>query len=312
MSDEWAVGASEISAVIEPKRLILITGGQGRLGRALSNASWPAGYRLATPCRGQLDICRADEVADWVQLYRPVLIINAAAFTSVDLAESEAAASFAVNAAGAANLAQAAAAAGAGLIHVSTDFVFDGEAGRPYVESDATGPLNIYGASKLAGERLVLERHSEALVLRTAWLLGGDGDSFVSAILRRAATGQSIGVVADQTGSPTDVNELARAIIVAADRLVQAPVPASLYHLAGAAAASWHEIADVSVQAWALLGGRLAPEVRAITSADWISLARRPRDSRLHSGAFESEFGVTLSGWRDKVVDWVSESMGRA
>jgi dTDP-4-dehydrorhamnose reductase len=292
------------------ERTVLIAGGRGRLARALTAATWPSGWRPVAVGRADLDITRADEVAAWVGRHRPALIVNAAAFTGVDLAEREAEACFAVNAEGAGNLAQAATEAGAGLIHVSTDFVFDGRLGRPYVESDATAPLNVYGASKLAGEHLVLERHPEALVLRTAWLLGGEGGSFVDAILKRAATGQDLRVVADQTGSPTDVHDLARAIVVAAERLARAPAPQRLYHLAGSEAATWHEIAEAAVEAWARHAGRHAPQVAAIASADWPSPARRPADSRLDSGAFARDLGVVLPGWRDRIAAWAVESAG--
>lgn len=296
--------------MISSERTVLITGGRGRLARALTATTWPQGWRPLALGRAELDVTRADEVAAWVQRHRPALIVNAAAFTGVDLAEREAEACFAVNAAGAGNLAQAAAEAGSALIHISTDFVFDGLLGRPYVESDATAPLNLYGASKLAGERLVLERHPQALVLRTAWLLGGEGNSFIDAILRRAATGQDLRVVSDQTGSPTDVDDLARAIVVAAERLARGPAPQRLYHLAGSEPATWHEIAAAAVEAWARHAGRAAPQVAAIASADWPSPARRSADSRLDSGAFARDLGVVLPGWRDRVAGWAVESAG--
>lgn len=289
---------------------VLIAGGQGRLARALMAATWPQGWRPVAVGRAELDVTHPGQVADWVQRHRPVLIVNAAAFTGVDLAESEQKACSAVNAAGAGNLAEAAAAVGADLIHVSTDFVFDGQLGRPYVESDATAPLNVYGASKLAGEHLVLERHPDALILRTAWLLGGEGGSFVDAILRRAAAGQALRVVSDQTGSPTDVNDLAQAIIVAADRLARAPATQSLYHLAGSEPATWHQIAEAAVEAWALRNSRAAPDVAAIAGVDWPSPAQRPRDSRLDSRAFARDFGVTLPGWRDGIAGWAKASAG--
>lgn len=247
---------------------------------------------------------------DWVRDHQPALIVNAAAFTGVDLAESEREAAFAVNAAGAGHLAEAAAAVGAGLIHVSTDFVFDGRLGRPYVETDATAPLNTYGASKLAGEELVLARHPEALVLRTAWLLGGQGASFIDAILKRAARGEALRVVSDQSGSPTDVNDLARAVVVAAEGLAQGPTPQQVHHVAGSEAATWHQIAVAAVEAWASLTGVEAPRVAAITTAEWPCPARRPPDSRLDSSAFARDFGMVLPGWRDRIADWAAESAG--
>lgn len=290
------------------EQLVLITGGRGRLARALMAAAWPVGWRPVAVGRAELDITRPDQVMDWVRRYRPALIINAAAFTAVDLAESRRDAGFAVNAEGAGGLARAAAAVGARLVHISTDFVFDGQLGRPYVETDETAPLNLYGASKLEGERRVLEACADAVVLRTAWLLGGEGGgSFIDAILRRAATGQALRVVSDQFGSPTDVHDLARGVIAAA----QQPTPAQrLYHLAGSEHATWHEIAAAAIEAHARQERCLAPEVAAIASADWPSAARRPRDSRLDSRAFARDFGVTLPGWRDRIAGWVKASGG--
>ena len=292
------------------ERQVLITGGQGRLARALSAAIWPQGWRLAMVGRADLDITNARAVTAWVREHRPALIVNAAAYTSVDQAESEKEAAFAVNATGAGNLAEAAAAADADLIHVSTDFVFDGRLGRPYVETDATAPLNIYGDSKLEGERRVLERHPQALVLRTAWLLGGQGDSFIDAILKRAARGQALRVVSDQIGNPTDVNDLARAIVIAGERLARRATSQQLYHVAGSEAATWHEIAEAAVQAWARQSRETPPRVTAITTPDWPCPAQRPQDSRLDSSAFARDFGVVVPGWRDHVADWAAESTG--
>lgn len=155
-----------------------------------------------------------------------------------------------------------------------------------------------------------LEAHPQALVLRTAWLLGGQGGSFIDAILKRAATGQDLRVVADQTGSPTDVHDLARAVIVAAERLAQGPTSQRLYHVAGSDAATWHQIAEAAVEAWARLSGVTAPPVTAIASNDWPCPARRPRDSRLDSAAFARDLGVTLLGWRERIADWAAESAG--
>ncbi|HEY1074003.1 dTDP-4-dehydrorhamnose reductase [Brevundimonas sp.] len=292
------------------ERRVLIAGGRGRLARALTAAAWPRGWAPVAVGRAELDVTNAEAVTAWVGRHKPALIVNAAAFTGVDLAESERAAAFAVNAAGAGHLAEAAVETGADLIHVSTDFVFDGQLGRPYVETDATAPLNVYGASKLEGEQRVLEAHPRALVLRTAWLLGGRGGSFIEAILKRAARGEALRVVADQVGNPTDVNDLARAVVAAAERLAQGPTPQRLYHVAGADAATWHQIARAAVEAWARLSGVTAPPVTAIASNDWPSPARRPQDSRLDSAAFARDFGMVLPGWRERIADWAAESAG--
>ena len=269
-------------------------------------AAWPEGWLPIALGRAELDITDAEAVVGQIKSQRPALIINAAAFTGVDLAETERDAAMAVNAMGAGTLAAAAAKANAGFIHVSTDFVFDGRRGRPYAEDDTTAPLNTYGATKLAGERLVLERHPQALILRTAWLLGGKG-GFVDAILRRAARGESLQVVSDQTGSPTDVNDLAHAIVAASERVTLGQAPQRLYHLAGSEPATWRQIADEVVTAWAGRNAVAPVPVEAIATADWPCAALRPADSRLDSGAFARDLGVVLPGWRDRVVDWVDE-----
>ena len=292
------------------ERRVLITGGRGRLARALSAAAWPQGWRPILLGRADLDVTDAAGVTAWVQDHRPALIINAAAFTGVDLAESERDPAFAVNATGAGNLAEAAEATGVDLIHVSTDFVFDGRRGRPYVETDATAPLNVYGESKLEGERLVLQAHPQALILRTAWLLGGQGASFTDAILKRAARGEALRVVADQSGNPTDVCDLARAIVVAAKALARGATPQRLYHVAGSEAATWHQIAEAAVNAWASQSGATPPPVTAIASKDWPCPAQRPQDSRLDSAAFARDLGVVLPGWRDQVAVWAAQSAG--
>jgi len=288
------------------ERRVLITGGGGRLAKALTTAVWPEGWLPIALGRAELDITDPETVVGQIKTQRPALIINAAAFTGVDLAETEREAALAVNAAGAGTLAAAAAKADAGFIHVSTDFVFDGRRGRPYVEDDTTAPLNTYGATKLDGERLVLERHSKALVLRTAWLLGGAG-GFINAILNRAARGEALQVVSDQTGSPTDVNDLAKAIVAASERVTLGPTPQRLYHLAGSDAATWHQIADAAVTAWAGRNAVAAVPVEAIATADWPCAALRPADSRLDSRAFARDLGVVLPGWRERVADWVAE-----
>lgn len=292
--------------MISCERRVLITGGGGRLARALMTAVWPEGWRPIALGRAELDITDPAAVEGHVKTQRPALIINAAAFTGVDLAETEREAALAVNATGAWALAEAAAKAGAGLIHISTDFVFDGRRGRPYAEDDTTAPLNTYGATKLAGERLVLERHPQALILRTAWLLGGKG-GFVDAILRRAARGESLQVVSDQTGSPTDVKDLAQAIVAASERVTLGPTPQRLYHLAGSDAATWHQIADAAVTAWAGRNAVAPVPVEAIATADWPCAALRPLDSRLDSRAFARDLGVVLPGWRERAAEWVAE-----
>src|SRR5690606_27945375 len=191
---------------------VLITGAQGQLGRSLQQLS-PPHWTVTALGSAQLDITDADAVYERVEALGPGLVINAAAYNAVDRAEQERARAFAVNAQGPLNLARAANRADARLVHVSTDYVFDGRSERPYDEQAIPNPLNAYGESKLQGEQWVLQEQPHALVVRTAWVYSAQGSNFVTAMLRAARQGKPVRVVDDQTGAPTFAGDLAKAII---------------------------------------------------------------------------------------------------
>ena len=270
---------------------ILITGANGQLGHDLVQAL--AGEALHTYDHQALDIVDAAVVEETVSRIRPDWIINAAAFNDVDGAEKNESTAFAVNADGPEHLATAAARAGARLIHVSTDYVFDGRKGRPYDENDAPNPLSVYARSKREGERRVLASGAPACVLRTAWLYGRHGKNFVKAIQGAAARGGPLKVVADQVGSPTSTADLAAAIAA----LMRTPA-AGLYHVVNAGACSRLEFAR------AIVGDQV--EVLPITTAEAARPAPRPQNSALTSVRWASTGLAPLRGWRDALEAYLS------
>ena len=272
----------------------LITGAAGQVARAWA-ASAPAGWEVAPLARAELDIADAGAVGRAVRAHQPDLILNAAAYTAVDRAESEPDAAFRVNRDGARNLAQAAETVGARFVHLSTDFVFDGAQETPYRPDDATAPVNVYGASKLAGERAVREAAPAALIVRSSWIYGPGGGNFLATMLRLMRSRGEVGVVADQIGAPTSVFTLAGGLwgLIAAQAK-------GTWHYTNAGAASWYDFAQAIAEE-ALAAGLLtaAPRVRAITTADYPTPARRPAFSVLDCRAAYALIGQPAPPWRE-------------
>lgn len=276
---------------------ILVIGASGQVARELLCAAPPAGAIVTAAGRPQLDLTQRSSIDRTLDAAAPDLIINAAAWTDVERAESESDAAFAVNALGAGDLALAARSIGARLIHISTDFVFDGRLGRPYAEEDAPAPLNAYGRSKLAGERAVLDSGADAKIVRVAWVYSPHGRNFVSTMLRLARSGrEEIGVVDDQRGTPTSAADIAAGLFALAARWPDD----RLLHLASPASASWADFADAIFAASRAVGGPHA-RVRRITSADYGGKVERPVDSRLSSQRFERAIGFAPPGWPESL-----------
>ena len=276
---------------------ILAFGAAGLLGRSLVSTAREAGYEVFGCDLPECDIARTQDVEARFREVRPEIAINAAAITDVDLCEREPALAYRANALGPLVLAREAARAGARLVHVSTDYVFSGTKGAPYDEMDEPGPLSVYARSKLEGERAVLEvAKGAAIVVRTAWLFGPGGKSFVSRIPALLRERGAIEAVSDQVSSPTYAPDLARALLglaeVAAGRL---------YHVANSGAASYY---DVALEAARLLGLE-ASRVRPIASAALPRLARRPAATPLASVALGAEGIAPLRGWREAFRDYV-------
>jgi dTDP-4-dehydrorhamnose reductase len=273
---------------------ILITGAEGMLGRDVQRAAEQAGHETTPLARAQLDVTDADAAVAAVGAAAPDVVINCAAWTDVDGAESRAREATAVNGAGAGNVAAAADAAGAWIVHVSTDYVFDGEKSSAYVESDPPSPVSAYGRSKLDGELAVAAAASERhTIVRTAWLFGAGGKCFPKTILRAASQRPELTVVSDQIGCPTFTGHLAKALVALAQQRTL-----GVLHVAGLGQCSWYEFAAAIVDA----AGSDCP-VRPISSDDYPTPTRRPANSVLIS----ERGALTLPEWRAGLEQFISE-----
>jgi dTDP-4-dehydrorhamnose reductase len=278
---------------------ILLTGKNGQVGWELQRALLPLGSVAAFGHR-ELDLADAAAVRRKLDEVRPDAIVNAAAYTAVDKAESEAELANAVNAAAPALLAQEAARRGALLIHYSTDYVYDGAKAAPYVETDRTNPLGAYGRSKLAGEAGIRASGCDHLIFRTSWVYAARGANFLRTILRLAAEREELRIVADQVGAPTWSRLIAEATAHALRQAMQersgGTFDSGVFHLAAAGETSWHGFAAAIV---AGRGGLRVKTVTPITTADYPLPAARPANSRLDTAAFRARFGLALPDWRD-------------
>lgn len=279
---------------------LLVTGREGQVAASLVEAGrQKTGVELVAVGRPELDLARPETIIEAITAARPDIVVSAAAYTAVDQAEDEPELAFAVNAAGAGKVAEAAARLGVPVIHLSTDYVFDGKKPAAYVETDATGPLGVYGASKLAGERVVIATNPRHLILRTAWVYSPFGRNFAKTMLRLAADRDEISVVSDQWGNPTSALDIAEAILHAAAMLHRNKTFAGFgtYHLAGTGETSWSGLARHILDTSLKFGGPWA-RVRDIETMDYPTKARRPANSRLSSAKFADVFGWQAPDWR--------------
>lgn len=257
--------------------------------------------------RGRLDITDRAAVLDRLRAAAPDVVVNCAAFTAVDAAEADPAAAFAINRDGAANMAASCAALGLPLVHLSTDYVFDGEKGLPYGEDDAVAPLNVYGASKAAGEQAVRDRHAEHLILRTSWLYAAHGRNFVRTMLAMIGRPE-IRVVDDQQGCPTAASDLAATILALAERAAGPGCAWGTYHCCNAGGATWFDLASAVLQAAAVASpGAPAPRLVPVTTADFPRPARRPRRSVLDCRRLAASFGIEMRPWGEALADVLGE-----
>lgn len=281
---------------------ILVTGRNGQVARSfLERAQLTPGVEIMCAARPEFDLEDETSIRNAVAASGPTLVVNAAAYTAVDKAEQEPDKAFAVNRDGARSVAAAAAATGVPLIHLSTDYVYPGDKPEPYVETDATGPLGVYGKSKLAGEQAVRDAHPSPLILRTSWVYSPFGANFVKTMLRLATSRPAISVVDDQVGNPTSALDLADAIL----RIAPGLVTGGTYHLCGSGEASWCAVARHVLAESRAAGGPWA-EVTAISTADYPTPARRPANSRLAMDSFEARFGFRLRAWQPAAADTVA------
>lgn len=291
---------------------ILVTGGSGQLAGTL--AAMAGGRAVLRVGRPEFDFDRLAALPALLDRVAPRLVVNAAAYTAVDKAEGDAEAAARANAEGPGIIAAWCARAGVPLIHVSTDYVFDGDKGAPYVETDPPNPTGVYGATKLAGERAVLASGAKAIILRTAWVYSAIGRNFVLTMLGAARKTDRLRVVADQIGNPTATTDLAAAIWAIADRIEAEGWQdgfGGVFHAAGSGATSWHGLAEAVFAASAALGGA-RPTVEPIATADWPTPVRRPPDSRMDCTRLYQVFGLRLPDWRDSVAATVAAAVRAA
>jgi dTDP-4-dehydrorhamnose reductase len=286
---------------------VLVLGREGQLARSLLEAAVGPEVHVQSIGRPEVDLTDEKSVAALLARVKADVIINAAAYTAVDKAESEPALAYAVNASGAEYAAKACASHSIPIIHISTDYVFDGAKDGPYQEGDPTGPINVYGQSKLEGEQRVMKACERHLILRTAWVYSPWGTNFVRTMLGLATTRQTIGVVEDQLGSPTYAPDLARAILSLADGVLREPSASrwGIYHAVGSGETNWSGFAR-EVFRYAREKGLPAAEVDAIASSAYPTPARRPPNSRLNCEKLRLSFGLALPDWQLGVANCVS------
>ena len=284
---------------------ILVTGRDGQVARSLAERAGPD-HELAFAARPDMDLGDPASIENVVRRIGPDLIVSAAAYTAVDAAEDDREAAHAINAVAPGVLAAEAKRLSAPIIHISTDYVFDGNSNRPYREDDPTGPASVYGATKLEGEQAVSAACADHAIIRTAWVYGPFGKNFLKTMLRAAADRDELTVVDDQIGCPTSSLEIANSIlaVVSAWRSGVDRESTGLFHVAGAGETSWAGLAREIFEASRERGGPWA-NVRGIATADWPTRAVRPANSRLNSARFARTFGYRSPAWEVSVRETV-------
>jgi dTDP-4-dehydrorhamnose reductase len=292
---------------------VLLLGGNGQVGTELRKVLAPLVELVVATRSGMIDGAEC-EAADFdrpqslvsvLARVQPELIINAAAYTAVDAAESDAEAAWRANAEAPAQIAGWCAQHGVPLVHYSTDYVFDGQGSQPYREDDATAPLGVYGQSKRAGEEAIIASGAPYLIFRTAWVYASHGRNFLRTMLRLGAEREQLGVVADQIGSPTSAALIARTTL---EVLQSGQLQSGIWHLTSCGQTSWYGFAT-EIFAQAQAAGLIArvPELQAITSADYPTAASRPTWSCLDNARLQQAFGITLPGWQQGLAEVIAE-----
>jgi dTDP-4-dehydrorhamnose reductase len=293
---------------------LIVTGTQGQVARSLFERALAHAIEVEFVGRPDLDLTDARSIAEGLAGRRADVVVNAAAYTAVDRAETEEDLATRVNASGAGLVAEAARRLGAPVIHISTDYVFDGALDRPYREHDAPAPVGAYGRSKLAGENAVAAANPDHVILRTAWVYSPFGANFVKTMLRLGENRSEVSVVADQLGGPTSALDIADAVIAVARRITASADRAGLsgvFHMTGRGEATWAEFAE-AIFAEASAHGRKPVAVRPITTREYPTPARRPANSRLDASRLREAYGVELPHWRDSLKSCVARLLAVA
>jgi dTDP-4-dehydrorhamnose reductase len=281
---------------------ILMFGATGQVALCLLDRVAVRQIPVTALSRAQADLRDLDAIARAIaEAPADCLVVNAAAYTAVDNAETDSLTAEAVNALAPEAMAIACAARGLPLVHISTDYVFDGTKEGAYVEDDPTAPQGVYGLTKLDGERRVLAAHPAAIIIRTAWVYSPHGKNFVKTMLRLGAERDALSVVADQIGCPTSAHDIAEAVLSLADTPTLQVTDGGIYHFAGSGSTSWAEFAEAVFDLSAPVTGR-RPSVTPIASSDYPTPAKRPANSRLNSDKFAARFGYRAPQWRDSLA----------
>ncbi|AEH63470.1 dTDP-4-dehydrorhamnose reductase [Zymomonas mobilis] len=284
---------------------ILVIGRNGQLATSLSKLG-----KESITCIGRpiLDFNYLDSILEIIKRHKPRIIINTAAWTAVDLAEKQKKAAMQINYLGAKELAHVCNNIQIPLIHISTDYVYDGKKGSPYIETDPIKPQTVYGRSKAAGELAVLSENPNSIILRTSWVYSSCGENFVCKIINASKKQSSLKVVADQYGNPTNSDDLANAIIhIIPQIFYKSPKKCQgIYNVSGTGSASWYEFAKIILEE-SKNYGLLLPKLTPIFTSDWPTLAKRPKNSCLDCKKFKDIFGIRLPYWRSSIKKTISE-----
>jgi dTDP-4-dehydrorhamnose reductase len=297
---------------------ILLLGKNGQVGWELQRSLAPLGEVLALDSKSTEycgDLTDLAGLVATVRAYAPDVIVNAAAYTAVDKAESEPEQAQRVNAEAVAVLAHEAQQLGAWLVHYSTDYVFDGSGTQPWQETDTVGPLSVYGASKLAGEQAIQASGCKQLIFRTSWVYAARGNNFAKTMLRLAQERDSLSVIVDQFGAPTSAELLADVTAHALRSAMAAPALGGLYHLAASGETSWHSYARFVLEQAEVAGKllKVAPaQITAIASSAYPTAAKRPLNSRLNTGKLQQAFALQLPDWHAGVARMLSETLEKS
>ncbi|MEE9543562.1 MAG: dTDP-4-dehydrorhamnose reductase [Thermodesulfobacteriota bacterium] len=292
---------------------VLITGAGGQLGAELVRLLDGEDIDTLALKRSELDITDSEAVMSAIENAAPDVVINSAAYTAVDKAETDAERAFAVNAQGTANLAGAASKAGALIIHISTDFVFDGKKTTPYIETDETGPKGVYASSKLKGEDEVKRLTKDYIIVRSSWIYGAKPQdrNFVKTILRLAGEREELRIVSDQIGSPTWTRDLAQAVLAFVKAKEAGSIKSGIYHFANEGEASWFELASAAIEGARRLGMELKCEkVVPISTGEYPTAAPRPAYSVLDTAKIKREMNIEIPNWRSSLNSMLEEFVG--
>lgn len=289
----------------------LLTGGSGQVGSAMQQLALPKGVTVLVPPREMLDLANLPDMNAFIRRYKVDAIINCAAYTAVDKAESDEALAYKINAEAPGILADAAANAAIPIVHVSTDYVFSGNmTHRAYAEDDPVAPKNAYGRTKLAGEQAVVKSGARHIILRTAWVVSPFGNNFVKTMLRLGKERDALNVVCDQTGTPTNASDIAATLIKMTDILCRDPIaPQGVYHFVNAGSATWY---DLAVHIFDRVGqnGASRPELTPIPTSEYPTPAQRPANSRLNTAKIARDYLITARPWQtaiDEILDQMLE-----